>query len=107
MDLDDSEQRLPVTGEYVAAVGRVRRLLRTIWDPDGALVVDAAAPNAYQEQARHLASLSWMGETPETIADYLATGGIETGARPHLPREDLVILARTIARLAAPSGPDA
>jgi len=97
----------PVTGEYVAAVARVRRLLRSAWDPDGTLVGDPDGPGAYEEQARHLASLVWMGETPEFIADYLASGGVETDAQPRLARSDLVSLARAITRLAAASRPSA
>jgi len=97
----------PVTGEYVAAVARVRRLLRSAWDPDGALVGDPDGPGAYEEQARHLASLVWMGESPEFMADYLASGGVETDARPRLVRSDLVSLARAITRLAAASRPSA
>jgi hypothetical protein len=107
MGFDESDQSIPVTGEYVAAVGRVRRLLRTSWDPDGALVMNAAAADAYEEQSRHLASLTWMGESPERMADYLASGAIETPVRPHLTRDDLVALARTIIQLAAPAPPSA
>ena len=97
----------PVTGEYVAAVAHVRRLLRSAWDPDGTLVEDPDGPGAYEEQARHLASLVWMGETPEFMADYLASGGVETDARPRLARPDLISLARAITRLATPSRPSA
>ena len=95
------------TGEYVAAVGRVRRLLRSTWDPDGTLVADPDAPGAYLEQAQHLASLVWMGETPEFLADYLTSGGVETPARPQLERADLISLARAITRVAAASRPSA
>lgn len=95
----------PVTGEYVAAVARVRHLLRSSWDPDGLLVADPSEPGAYQEQARHLASLAWMGESPEHLADYLTSGGVETNARPRLARADLISLAQAIARVAAASRP--
>ena len=107
--MDDAahQDNAPVTGEYVAAVARVRRLLRSSWDPDGTLVGDPNGPGAYAEQARHLASLVWMGETPESMADYLAAGAVETDARPRLARADLVALARTIIGLAAASRPSA
>ena len=107
--MDDAADRDndPTTGEYVAAVARVRRLLRSAWDPDGMMVENPDGPGAYEEQARHLASLVWMGETPEFMADYLASGGVETDARPRLTRPDLVSLARAITRLATASGPSA
>lgn len=97
----------PATGEYVSAVARVRRLLRTTWDPDGTLVVNSSGPGAYDEQARHLASLVWLGEPPEFLADYLAAGGVETDARPALAREDLISLAQAIIRLASATRPSA
>ena len=103
MDETPHQHNDPATGEYVAAVARVRRLLRTAWDPDGTLVEQPDGPGAYEEQARHLASLVWMGETPEFMADYLAAGGVETDAQPRLTRPDLVSLARAITRLAAAS----
>lgn len=107
MDEDAYPDSDPVTGEYVSAVARVRRLLRSAWDPDGTLVSDPDGPGAYEQQARHLASLVWMGETPEFIADYLASGAVETDARPRLAPSDLVSLAQAITRLAAASRPSA
>lgn len=107
MDDTGSPFDAPVTGEYVAAVGRVRRLLRSTWDPEGTLVADPAAPGAYEEQARHLASLVWLGEAPERLADYLTVGGVETDAQPGLSRADLVSLAGAIIRVAAASRPPA
>lgn len=107
MDDGDQSDLAPVTGEYVAAVGRVRGLLRSAWDPDGVLVGDPDRPGAYEDQAKHLASLVWMGETPEFIADYLASGAVETDARPKQARADLVSLARAICRLAMASRPPA
>jgi len=68
-------------------------------------VADPDAPGAYEEQARHLASLVWMGEPPESLADYLASGGVATDARPRMARADLVSLARAITRLAAAEPP--
>ena len=96
-----------VTGEYVAAVARVRRVLRSTWDPDGTLVGDPDRPGAYEDQAQHLASLVWMGESPERLADYLSSGAVETDARPRLARSDLVSLAQEIGRVAMASRPSA
>src|SRR5215218_9126042 len=61
------EDQDPVTGRYRAAVARLQRLLRLSWDPDGTLIGDPDRPDAYEYQARHVASLVWMDETPEFI----------------------------------------
>lgn len=107
MDEGGHPDNPPVTGEYVAAVARVRRVLRSVWDPDGTLVDAPDRPGAYEDQAKHIASLVWMGESSESLADYLASGAVETDALPRLSRSDLVSLAREISRVAMASRPPA
>ena len=89
----------PITAAYRAAVVRVQRLLHSAWDPDDNVAGDPE-PDPYKVDAEHVASLVWMGETPDFIADYLASGGM-TGARLRLGRADLVSLARAAIRLAS------
>lgn len=88
------------------AVARVRRLLRSS-DPDGALVRDPTDRCAYEAEAEHVASLAFMGKTPEFIADYLAFIPAGSDARPRLGRADLISLARGIIRTAGAARPSA